>query len=459
MGEERAAPGSGDAGDDGGEEGGRRVLGHRPDRLPRTLAVAVALGGVGGLVTVAFVRALEGGKDLLWTELPDALDVDPTSWTFIVPTVVVGAVLLGVARRFLGEYPVNIEQAIEDHKANGEFDHRHIWQAVLISLISLCFGAALGPEAALMAILGGMGSWIARVIDVDTAEGSDLSYIGIVSALGALFGTAGAAALALDPRSTDVADARSGRLWRLLPGLAAAGAGVVVYRNLGESEHYFDLGVPDYDFAAADLAWALLPVAGGVVLAVAFLGLGRLLAPVAGLLRGRHVLESVVGGLVLALLASWSYLVLFSGHEGVDTLIADLGDDSTSFLVLVALAKVVAAAALLATKWKGGRFFPLMFAGAAVGIACSQGIDGVDPVVGIAAGMTAAVGVLLQRPLLTALFMVWFFPPAAWALVVLAAVLSSVAGRRLEPLVTGVDAEGAATGEGTGGGTAPAPPG
>ena len=426
--------------------GGRRVLGHRPDRLPRTIGVAVLLGGFGGLVTVAFIRALEGIQELLWTDLPDGLDVEPTSWTFIVPTVVVGAVLLGLARKVLGEYPVSLEQAIEDHKAKGEFDHRHIGQAIVISIVSLGFGAALGPEAALMAILGGLGSWIARVIDVDAAEGSDLSYVGIVSALGALFGTAGAAALALDPRTSDAEDARSGRLWRLVPGVAAAGAGLFVYRHLGSSEHYFDLGLPSFDLAAADLAWALVPTAAGIVAGLAFLAGGRLLDARAAGLRERPVLESVVGGLVLAGLASWVVtlqsdpgpsLVLFSGHQGVDTLIRDYGDDSVGFLVLVAAAKVVAAVALLATRWKGGRFFPLMFAGAAVGIACSQAVGDVGEVVGIAAGMTAAVGVLLRRPVLTVLFMVWFFPLAAWPLVVLAALLGCLVGTRLGDRISG----------------------
>ena len=418
----------------------RTFLGHRPERLPRTLLVAIALGAVGGLVTVAFIRLYEWGNDQIWTELPEALDVSPDEWTFIVPTVLVGAVLVGLARRALGEYPVSIEQAIQDHRRDGEFDRHHIWQAAVVALVSLWAGAALGPEAALTAILGGLCSWVARVIDANTTEGNDLAYIGISGALGALFGTAGSAALTLDSQSTDGRDARSGRLWRLLPALAAAWGGLWIYRALGSSNGYFDLGLPGYDFDVGDLGWALAIALASAAAGLLYLVIKRILGPALAPLRSRPVLESVVGGLGLALLACWSSLVLFSGHEGTDQIIAAAGSDSARFLLVVALAKLGAAALLLSTRWKGGQFFPLMFAGAAIGLAASQAFSGPAEVPAIAAGMTAIVAVLLMRPVAAIALMVLFFPLAAWPAVVLAAVIGSVAGRRLGPLASGAPA-------------------
>ncbi len=418
-------------------DGERTVLGHRPSRFLRTLVVAVVLGAFGGLVTVAFVWLLEKIQHVLWTWLPDTLDVDQNTWYFVIPMVLVGAVLLGLARRRLGEYPVNIEQAMEDHARDGEFDHRHIAQATLISLISLGFGAALGPEAALMAILGGISSWVARVIDANTTEEADLSFVGISGAFGALFGVAGSAALTLDPRGDDVADARSGRLLRVIPGLLAALAGLYIYRHLGTADHYFDLGLPSYSFSWSDLAWSVPVTVVGAAVGLAFLGFCRvtdlLLAPLAG----RAVLESVVGGLGLALLACWSALVLFSGHQGVDTLIREYGDDSVRFLVLIAVAKLVAASLLLSAKWKGGRFFPLMFVGAAVGLAMSEMTTSIGEVPAIAAGMTVIVGVLIGRPLVAAVFMIFFFPVAAWPVVLVAAVVGGVVGGRLGKRIEG----------------------
>ncbi|MDA9293026.1 chloride channel protein [bacterium] len=412
----------------------RRPLG-RPDRLVRTVGVAGVLGAFGGLVTVGFLRGLDALRELLWTDLPNRLEMDSSSWTWIVPVVAVGAVLLGVARRFLGEYPVSLEQSIQDHQEIGEFDYRHVWQAVVISLISLGFGAALGPEAALMAILGGLGSWVARVIEADERGRIGLPYIGIAAALGALFATAGASVLVLSSRSSAADDAQAGRIWWLLPAVAAGGAGVVVYQYFGTSAQYFDLGVPDYDLAVLDLVWAVPVALFGAVLGLLFLIMQRLGERLLSPLDGRHVLQSVLGGVVLAGLASWSTLVLFSGHQGTDRIVAAYGSDNASFLFLVAVAKIVAAAVLLSANWKGGRFFPLMFSGAAVGLATALGVDGVGEVVGIAAGMTGAVGVLLRRPVLAVLFMIWFFPLTAWPIVVVAGVVGGLVGKYLGAVV------------------------
>jgi H+/Cl- antiporter ClcA len=418
-------------GGDGADEGTRAGSGSTPTDLLRALVVAVVLGAIGALVTVGFVYALEGTLELLWEVLPEALGVDAFAAGYLVPVVLVGALLLGVGRARLGEYPVSLEQAIEDRETRGGFDHRHIWQAVVLSLVSLGFGAALGPEAALVAVVGGLATWIGRAL---ADRSHDEAVIGGISgALGALFSTAGAAALTMDRGSSTVAEVRSGRLWRLVPAVAAGLAGLWVYRLLGPAENYFDIGVPDYHIEAVDLAWALLVTAAGVTGGALFLLLGRatdrLLAP----LDARPVLESLVGGVGLALLGTTSSLMLFSGHEGVRTLITDYGDDSVRFLVLAGVGKLVAASLLLSAKWKGGRFFPLMFTGAALGLACSQAIGGIDEVVGLAAGMTGAVAVLLGRPALAALFMVWFFPPPAWPIVAIAAVVGGIAGRRLAP--------------------------
>jgi H+/Cl- antiporter ClcA len=418
-------------GPDGPDDGTRASTGSTPIALLRAVVVAVVLGAIGALVTVGFLYALEGTVELLWEVLPEALGVDAFGPGYLVPVVLVGAVLLGVGRARLGEYPVSLEQAMEDRKVRGGFDARHIWHAIVLSLISLSFGAALGPEAALVAVVGGLATWIARALH---DRGHDDAVVGGISgALGALFSTAGAAALAMDRRSSTLAEVRSGRLLRLVPAVAAALAGLWVYRLLGSSENYFDIGVPDYRFEAVDLPWALVVTAAGVAAGTLFLLLGRatdrLLAP----LDGRPVLESLSGGVGLALLGAASSLMLFSGHEGVETLITDYGDDSLRFLVLAGVGKLALASLLLSAKWKGGRFFPLMFTGAALGLACSQAVGGVDEVVGLAAGMTAPVAVLLGRPVLAALFMIWFFPPPAWPIVAIAAVAGGIAGRRLAP--------------------------
>lgn len=397
----------------------------RDPRLYLTAALAAALGVAGALVTVAFIEVLRGVHELVWTDVPDWLDVDADSIVFLLPVCALGGVLVGVLRRHLGEWPHPLEQSLADFERDRAFDYRHIWQGLVISLVSLGFGAALGPEAALVAIIGGAASWIAQMIRTSATGSVSLTYLGTVGALGALFGTAGAAAL---PLGEDDAATRPGRLWLLVPGLAAAGAGALIFSALSSGEGYFDYGYPAYDFAVVDLAWAVPAALAGAVLATAFLGLDRVTERLAAPLAPRPVLQSLLGGVALAVLATTSSLVLFSGHEGIQELLDD-PDPGVGFLLGVALAKIVATTALLATGWKGGRFFPIMFAGAAVGLALHALTAEIPAMVGLSVAMTAAIAGVIQKPVPAALLMLFVFPRAVWVLVILAALIGGLAGR------------------------------
>ncbi len=406
----------------------------RNPHLYLTALAAAAFGMVGGLVTVGFVKALNGVQDLLWETLPDALGVAQNALPFAVVTCAVGGILLGLARRRLGEHPESLEEALDGFRRDRAFDYRHLPHAVVISLISLGFGAALGPEAALVAIVGGLGTLIGKFIAKSAAEQRTFVYLGLAGALGGLFSTPGAAALPIDDT---YARERPGRIWLLLPGLAAAGGGAWVFSRLLTGPGYFDYSYPPYDFAPVDLAWAALAAVAGAVLALLFVACSRGTDRVTAPLGGRLVARSLLGGIALGLLVSASALVLFSGHEGIQTLIDDV-DASVGFLLGVAAAKVLAANLCLSTGWKGGKFFPIMFAGAAVGLALAQALTAFPAMVGLAGAMTAAVGGLIRKPIATVLLMALVFPADVYPTVVVAAVLStllSTAVARIVPLL------------------------
>jgi H+/Cl- antiporter ClcA len=405
----------------------RRRLGAdlRDPRLYLTAVVAAVLGFGGALLTLGFVKALDGIHALLWEDLPDAFGVAQNAFLFVVPVCVVGGVLVGVARKRLGEHPKGLEEALVDFRRDRGFDYRHIPQAIVTSILSLGFGAALGPEAALVAIIGGLGTAIGRFVTTNAARAQALVYAGLAGSLGALFSTPGAAALPIDDT---YARERPGRVWLILPGLAAAGAGWWVFATLSSGSGYFDYTYPSYRFAASDLGWVLVATAAGTVLGLLLVVTGRGTDRIAGRLRSRPVLQSACGGLALGLLASASALVLFSGHEGIQTLIDDTGA-SIGFLLGVAAAKLAATTLCLSTGWKGGRFFPTMFMGAAVGLALSAALPSLPTMICLAAAMTASIGALIRKPIATAIFMVLLFPAALYPAVIVAALVSSVAAR------------------------------
>jgi H+/Cl- antiporter ClcA len=406
---------------------GWRVTNERGARqLVTTSVVAALLAALGALATVLFIRVLHAVIELVWTTIPDRLGVSGQGWTYILPVCALGGVLVGIARHFLGEWPRSLEESLEDFKRDRAFDYTHLLQAVVIALLSLGFGAALGPEAALTALIGGLCSWMALLIKANAAGRDTLTYLGIVGSLGALFGTAGAAALPLD----DPGRREIKRLWVIVPGVIAAGVGAFVFSKLSGTGGYFHFNYPPYSFNAIDLLYALVPMVGGVVIAILLVVVGQAVADAFRRVPNK-VVQSLLGGIGLGLLGTLTSYALFSGHEGIQELINET-DLSAGRFAGLALVKVAAVAVCIGSGWKGGRFFPIMFAGAAIGLAMGPLVASMPPVVGLCAGMTAAVAGLLRKPLAAVILMLFLFPVALYPVVVVTGMVAGVIGQRLE---------------------------
>ena len=395
-------------------------------QLLATVLLSAVLGAGGALITVGFVELLRTVHEWLWVDLPSALDVGPTAVVFIMPMCAVGGVLVGVSRRHLGEYPPSLSEALAGFRRDHEFDYHHLPQAVTTSLVGLGFGAALGPEAVLIALVGGIGTWIAGQIQAGAGGRRSLVYLGTAGSLGALIGSPGASVIPLDPE----AEEQRGRLWLIVPGAAAALAGVWVFEKLSSGGGYFSYDYPSYSFDPVDLARAVPLALLGAALTFCFMALGRLTAAGGGRLHSHPVSQSLAGGLVLGALASISALVLFSGHSDIQTLI----DDPTAtvgFFLGIAILKLIATSTLLGTHWKGGRFFPVMFASAAVGLAAAELFPGVAETPAIAVVMTAAVAALIAKPVMASIVMVFIFPLAVAPLVIVGGLVAGVLSRRV----------------------------
>jgi H+/Cl- antiporter ClcA len=243
------------------------------------------------------------------------------------------------------------------------------------------------------------------------------------------------------------------RMLLVIPGVVAALVGMWVFRAASSGQGYFDYTFPDETVGVSDILPALGAVVLGVVVGTLYLAFERLTARITTPLAERKVLASTLGGLVLAGLAIGSPLVLFSGHEGIQQILD--GEVATAGgLLVIAGAKLLATTTLLATGWKGGRFFPIMFAGAAAGIALSMLVDDVSLMVGLTVVMTAGLTMVLGQAVVAGGLMLFVVPAPLWPFVVGAALLAAGANRVLLarlPVLVDPDAQAKAAGPSTGG--------
>jgi H+/Cl- antiporter ClcA len=97
-------------------------------------------------------------------------------------------------------------------------------------------------------------------------------------------------------------------------------------------------------------------------------------------------------------------LTLFSGEEQTSELIIQAAEIGFAMLIVLAFAKLLATSLLLATGWKGGYIFPIMFAGVALGMAGHLVFPATPIAVTVAATLAGALVAALKAPLFAALF-------------------------------------------------------
>jgi H+/Cl- antiporter ClcA len=139
----------------------------------------------------------------------------------------------------------------------------------------------------------------------------------------------------------------------------------------------------------------------------------------------------VIGGIALGLLGTWTSLLLFSGQDGIDTIVNTLPTRSSGELAALALGKLVIVAVLLGLGWKGGHFYPMLFASTALGLALSMAVDPLEPLVAVASVCAGVLVAILRRVVAAALLVLLVVPASMLGIAAVAAVFAFLVVRRL----------------------------
>ena len=161
----------------------------------------------------------------------------------------------------------------------------------------------------------------------------------------------------------------------------------------------------------------------GLIQVAAFRTLDRALRPLDRVPVAKATLGGIGIGLV-ALIAGEE--TLFSGEHELDVLLHDAGAKSVATLVLIIAGKVVANSISMATGFRGGKIFPIVFIGGTLGIAAHQAFTTIPLAVAVACGMAGATMVILRLPVFVILFIAFFGGPLLVPLIVVAAVTAYV---------------------------------
>jgi len=402
----------------------------------RLLLVSVVIGAIAGLATWAFLFADHWGIELLWHELP-TLVPDVPAWVVSGGVVVALTFLATLIVVLVGRRPFDLGEAETEYDNEGRIAYRHVLSGALFSLASLWSGAAVGPEAALTDVNGGIGTFVADRLKLKPEQVRTMAYSGVAGAFAAFFGAAPVGALLaaelISPKSLNISRTR------IVAGLGAGATGWVVYSMLGGQKVPIIFNFPSITtLRLMDLAFAALLGAAGAMVGLAY-GAGLMKTRLATQqLRTHPWLAGLAGGAVTLAAAIFAPFLLFSGQEQTPEVMAQAASIGVVMLLVLGVAKLAMSAWSMSTAYFGGPIFPAMFAGTCFGLALNLLIPGIPQGVAIIGMVTGIVVAATAAPLSVTIFLALIVDPVLTSVIAIAAVSAFVVRQLVAPTLPGI---------------------
>jgi H+/Cl- antiporter ClcA len=365
---------------------------------------ALIIGIASSLVLIVVMKVASVLQTMLWTAIPAKLGISFDSPMWIVVMLTLTGIAVGLVIRFSPGH-AGPDPALEP-LISAPVSPSALPGLIIALIIGLAGGVSLGPEHPIMAVNIALAVFLGSRI-LPRVGVLDWTILASAGTIGALFGTPVAAALIFSQTLSGNNDVP---LWDRLfaPLMAAAGA---LTTSLFFHPH-FSLSLPHYgQMQIADIFSGAIVVAIAIALGmVAVWCLPRLHRLMHKL---KHpVLMLGVGGLILGILgAIGGPVTLFKGLDEMQQL-AFSQVFSVSDYLLFALVKLAALVVAAACGFRGGRIFPAVFIGVALGLMLHEHVDAVPAAITVSCSILGLV-LVVTRDAWLSLFMAAVVVPDA----------------------------------------------
>ncbi|EFH4651471.1 ion channel protein [Escherichia coli] len=349
---------------------------------------AVAIGIASSLILIVVMKIASVLQNLLWQRLPGTLGIAQDSPLWIIGVLTLTGIAVGLVIRF-SQGHAGPDPACEP--LIGAPVPPSALPGLIVALILGLAGVSLGPEHPIMTVNIALAVAIgARLLPrVNRMEWTILASAGTI---GALFGTPVAAALIFSQTLNGSSEVP---LWdRLFAPLMAAAAGAL---TTGLFFHpHFSLPIAHYgqmemtDILSGAIV-AAIAIAAGMV---AVWCLPRLHAMMHQMKN--PVLVLGIGGFILGILGVIGGPVsLFKGLDEMQQMVANQAF-STSDYFLLAVIKLAALVVAAASGFRGGRIFPAVFVGVALGLMLHEHVPAVPAAITVSCAILGIVLVVTR---------------------------------------------------------------
>ncbi|EOA7991947.1 ion channel protein [Escherichia coli] len=350
---------------------------------------AVAIGIASSLILIVVMKIASALQNLLWQRLPGTLGIAQDSPLWIIGVLTLTGIAVGLVIRF-SQGHAGPDPACEP-LIGAPVPPSALPGLIVALILGLAGGVSLGPEHPIMTVNIALAVAIgARLLPrVNRMEWTILASAGTI---GALFSTPVAAALIFSQTLNGSSEVP---LWdRLFAPLMAAAAGAL---TTGLFFHpHFSLPIAHYgqmemtDILSGAIV-AAIAIAAGMVAVWCLPRLHSMMHQMKN-----PVLVLGIGGFILGILGVIGGPVsLFKGLDEMQQMVANQAF-STSDYFLLAVIKLAALVVAAASGFRGGRIFPAVFVGVALGLMLHEHVPAVPAAITVSCAILGIVLVVTR---------------------------------------------------------------
>ncbi|MCD8299629.1 MAG: chloride channel protein [Clostridiales bacterium] len=377
---------------------------------PITFFFAIIIGAIIGALIWLYLKGSNVGITLIWDIIPEFFAIKH----YTIVMCIIGGLVIGLFHHFWGKYPDDIREAISRLRDEKSYPYRKLPLIVIGAFLPIFFGGSVGPEAGLVCILIALCCWGVDILRVGKFITQELvagnPYIGGGYMLKRLLREI----FRLPDSEENIKKVPTWERWeQVVCGICSGLTGLIIYLlfNVIFGRVFTLPRLESGEIYLKERFMIILLIAVGIGAGYLYLIFHKVTSIFFDKMREKrlHILNSILGGLVLGIIGTIQPMVMFSGGSDFQTLQYQEFAAIPYMLVIIGVVKLFLTNFCIESGWRGGHFFPVLFAGLSIGygIAIMMGINEIVSVVVVSCALLAT---MFQQPLGALFLGVIFFP-------------------------------------------------